>query len=215
MGFDIDFFKELQSLTEDVISSAKSGAYLPRVEELKSKNLVSGNFYEQTVNLVKTLHLKSKKRYLLDFEFQVYPQHIFSFTKGKATRKQLSIGFTAGINKRDFTARIGLGFFLNSQVNPKGVTEHIDFLTKVNQDTDHFDSVFSKIGSYGEPPEYFNPKLISSLVLQDRPHYDNNDWRFYGKLLNLHDDNDVLLSIDRFVDVAISVFDDIRKAGYY
>ena len=215
MGFDKEFFKELQSLTETVISSDKPGAYLPRVEELKSRDIVSENFYEQTVNLVKTLHLKSKKRYQLDFEFQVYPQHIFSFSKGKATRKQLSIGFTAGNNEREFTTRVGLGFFLNSQVNPKGVTEFIDFLFKVNQDTELFESTFAEFGSYGEPTDYFNPGLTSSLALLDNPTYNGTNWRFYGKLLNLQDDSDTLTSIDNFVDTVISVFDSIRKAGYY
>ena len=215
MGFDISFFKELQSISGSDALSERPEGYLPRVEELRSRKIVSDGFYEQTVDLVKKLYIKSKKRYQLDFAFRVHPRHIFSLSKGKTLRKQLNIAFTAGENETEFTARIGLGFSLNAYLNTKGVTEYVDFLTNVSDNPELFDTVFSKLGCYGEPTEYFNPKLTASLALLDKPDYDRSDWRFYGKLLNYHDHKDILSSTESFVEVAISVFDEIRKAGYY
>ncbi|MCP4757147.1 MAG: hypothetical protein GY866_40305 [Proteobacteria bacterium] len=214
MGFDIDFFKELQKLTATAIAPVRPQAYRPTVKELFEDDLVSKNFFDQTIELVKTLYHKSKKKYHFAFEFRVYPQHILDFTKGMAFRRQMNIGFTAGNNEGEHTARIGLGFLLNYNAKPKGIDEYLHFLDKVKKNPADFDTTFSKLGSYGEPESVFNPRLSASAVLKDSPDY-NDDWRFYGKQLNLRDHADILTSIDSFVDEVIAVFEHIQHSGFY
>lgn len=214
MGFDKSFFNELSTLRDAVISPISPEAYRPSVKELHIHDKVTSKFLMLTADFVKKLYQKSKQRYHFSFDFRVYPQHICNFTKAKAFRKQLNVGFTAGDNESEYAARIGLGFYLNMHENEQGVDEYLEFIKQVKTNPKHFDTTFSKIGSYGEPQHIFSPILNSTLVLADSPDY-NDDWRFYGKLLNYNDNSDILSSVDKFVDEVISVFNYLRSSGYY
>jgi len=214
MSFDINFFNELRMLTPAVIAPITPEAYRPSVEELYLHNRVSRNFLLTTVEFVKKLYQKSNHRYHFAFEFRVYPQHICNFSKRKAFRKQLNVGFWAGDDENNDCARIGLGFSLNMNEKQQGIDEYLNFLQDVRLNPNKFDNTFSRLGSYGEPTDIFSPNATSALVLSDSPDY-NEDWRFYGKILCLNNFNDVFSSIDSFVDEVIRVFDHIRANGYY
>ncbi len=203
MGFDINFFNELKTLTSAVIAPINPEAYRPSVPELYQHNRVSDKFFMTTAEFVKKLYQKSNHRYHFALGFRVYPQEIYNFSKGKAFRKQLNVGFSAGDNESQHCAKIGLGFSLNMNEKQKGIDEYLDFLQNVLRNQNKFNNTFSQLGSYN-----------STLVLSDTPDF-NDDWRFYGKSLCLNNYHNILSSVDSFVDEVIKVFDHIRANGYY
>ncbi len=215
MGFDINFFNELRTLTPAVIAPITPQAYRASVEELyqHQPSRVSIDFLMTTVEFVKKLYQKSNRRYRFTF-FRAYPQHICNFSKGKAFEKQLNVGFSAGNNENEHFARIGLGFSLNMSQKEQGIDDYNDFWQSVKLNPNKFNNTFSQLGSYGEPTNIFFPSLNSALVINDKPNC-NDDWRFYGKLLCLNNNHNILSSVDNFVDEVIQVFNHIRNSGYY
>ena len=214
MGFDNNFFDELRTLNETVISPITPEAYRPSVRELHTHNRVSTKFLMTTTDFVKKLYQKSKHKYQFSFDFRVYPQHICNFSNKKSFRKQLNVGFSAGNVDIDDSVRIGLGFSINMNINQRGVDEYLDFLRNISRNPKKFDNTFSQLGNYAEPSNIFSPTLNSTMVLNDTPDY-NDDWRFYGKLINFKKNRNIFSSVDTFADEVIKVFDHILTSGYY
>jgi len=217
MSFDINFFNELRALTGAVLAPIRPDKFRPSVPEIHRNGGVSSNFLITTCDFVRELYQRSRHREQFAIEFranQDSPRHIYNYTKGRAFRKQLNVGFSAGNNEKDDCVRIGLGFSLNQNQKLEGITDYSDFILRVTTNSTHFDTTFVALGSYGEPNHIFSPRLSSTIVLGDTPDF-NDDWRFYGKLLYFHSNQSLISNMNSFVNEVINVFNHIRTAGFY
>lgn len=217
MSFDINFFNELRTLTGAVLAPIRPDRYRPSVPEIHMNGGVSNSFLITTCEFVRELYQTSRHREQFAIEFranQESPRHIYNYTKGKAFRKQLNVGFSAGNNEDDDCVRIGLEFSLNQNRKAEGVADYNDFFISVSTNPSHFDTTFAALGSYGEPNHIFSPRLSSTIVLGDSPNFDE-DWRFYGKLLYFRSNQSLISNMSSFVNEVINVFNHIRNTGYY
>lgn len=183
MGFDINFFNELRTLTGAVLAPINPEKYRPSVPEIHKNGGLSSKFLITTCEFVRELYQQSRHREEFAIEFranQDCPRHIYNYTKGRAFRKQLNVGFTAGENEKDDCVRIGLGFSLNQNEKLQGIDDYTDFILNVSANPTHFNNTFAILGNYGEPDHIFSPTLSAAKVLSDTPNFDD-DWRFYGK----------------------------------
>lgn len=215
VGFDTTFFDELRLLTAANIAPVSPQSYRPTVSELYQENRVSRQFLIETMDLIKTITTRNAA-YRFDPDFRVYPQHITNWSRKRAFRKQLNVGFYAGDNPDEDSVRIGLGFRLNYNEKSQGVDEYLEFLAKIQSDPIHFDNLLSGLGNYAEglTPQGNPAAPLSAQILVDSSDY-NDDWRFYGKVLYCSTGASILASLNLFVDEIISVFDQITRAGYY
>lgn len=210
MPFDKHFFDELRTLTRPVVEQIDPEKFRPSVTELYNAGLVSHAFLNTLGDIVKGVYKAGHK---LSPAFRAYPQHICTFPDGKAFRKQINIGFSAGDDPAYDHARIGLGFRLNQEMSQNGIDEYADFFGDVAESPDEFDSTFASLGGYAEPDDLLDIHPLSKAVLADKPDF-ADDWRFYGKCLTRRDDEAVLNSMDSFIREAVSVFDKLTKAGF-
>lgn len=215
MGFDENFFDELRLLTAEAIAPVTPQKYRPTVSELYHENRVSRPFLMKTMDLIKELNMRNSG-YGFDPNFRVYPQHITNWSRKKAFRKQLNVGFCAGDNPKEDSARIGLGFSLSYNNKPRGVDDYLEFLENVRSQPTNFDNLLSELGNYceGLPPLASSHSMLSEQVLTDKPDY-NDDWRFFGKILYRHTSANILSSLNLFVDEIVNVFDKITGAKFY
>lgn len=217
MAIDIRWFDELRKLDRVKLNRVASPErFVPSVAELEAVGALSRDFLIVTLDLVKAF---SKTSYPMDINFRAYERHITTFTKGRAFRKQLNIGFTAGESSKDDYVRIGMGFRLGlprDERGQKGVEDYLEFLEKVKKAPEAFDTAFAKLGNYAEPQSLLKGSSLSAGVLNDKPDY-SNDWRFFGKKLSFKkpDDQKMIESVEELTKEAVSVFDIISESGFF
>jgi hypothetical protein len=212
MGFDKEWFNELRQLSDQAIAVINPKSFRPTVDELVTHDLVSNNFLNSTLELVKGLN---KTKFPFSPLFRVYPGHICNFPRGKAFRKQWNIGFYAGDDPSQDCTRIGIGFSLNKEMSQQGIDEYVDFIEKIAEHPEKFDSTFHELGNYAEPHHLLTQQPLSSTIIADQPNF-NDDWRFFGKILVYSSEHDrsILNSIDMFIDESAAVFDHINQSGF-
>jgi hypothetical protein len=212
-AFDAAFFDELAALDDAAVAAVvPAQGYRPTVSDMLRAGRLTRSFADTSFDFVAALTRRSRRRYVFDPDFRVYPFHIANFSAGRAFRRQFNVGFTAGGPYRERYARIGLGFRLARSLKPQGADDYSDFLMKILVDRGRFDASFAALGGYAEPTEVFRGPVTAEAVLASNPDL-TGDWRFFGRKLSAPE-VEGLGSIDAFADACIRVFDTIAAAGY-
>jgi hypothetical protein len=218
MDFDATWFDELAAITPDKVQLAEQlctgRERRARVSYLRMVEAISPNFRTPLDDLIRKLY---KKGYQLSPDFLAHrdaedAQHIYNFTHGKALRKQWNVGFSANDTPYPYTMRVGIGFPLEQETEPRGIKEYGDFLMEVSSRPGDFDNTFGPLGNFAEPIILMQYNPLSSFVHSDVPAV-NKDWRFFGKRLRYDDPNHQRLfhSVDLLVDEICAVFGRIKR----
>lgn len=218
MGFDAAWFDELRSIDWKTLKVREIKGiyrYVPHVGELRETGVVSLRFYDETMALIDGLRTRG---YRFDWFFRAEERGIYDFPEGMSGRKQWNIGFHAGENASEDYVRIGIGFRFQRTDDRASVTDalldYVEFQNRVKQRPLDFDQVFASLGGYMEPSPQDQSEPLSSEILTQFPNLD--DWRFFGKKLSCADEanKQLLKSIDKVADEAVTVFEKIQHAGF-
>lgn len=217
-AFDRDFFFELSKLDQSQLAAVNYDGYRPDVNELHSCGMVSDRFKRLTAGICGDIY-KVRGWYKLHEYFRGEPRHIYTYQETRSFRKQLNIAFSIEglpddydgsetafeeITDGHLTARIGLGFRINSGIKNEGAIDYFEWEQVVREHQAEFDEFFVSLGRYGEPAEFFQP-LTAGRVLANRPDY-TDDWRFFGRQLNLANDAELLGDYQAFIAEAVRIF---------
>lgn len=223
-AFDRDFFFELSKIDQPMLAAINYGGYRPDVCEMHSCNMVSDRFKLLTAGIRGDV-FKASRKFKLHEYFRGVPRHIYTYSENHSFRKQLNIAFSvedvpeeydgseesfAAFSDQQCTARIGVGFRINSFMKNEGAIDYFEWERVVRDHQPEFNAFFASLGNYAEPVQIFDS--LTALKVLDNPTDYEDDWRFFGKRLTLATDATTLTDYKAFIDEAVRVFTAIDQS---
>lgn len=221
MGFDIIWFNKLRKLDSNIIRQVPpdTGRFYPNTADLWHEdhavlNVFTNRFFEE----LDLLTYQLRKNNIRFYRFFQIPgeRHVANFPEHTCCRCQWNIAFTAGATRDHDMARVGIGFRLNDLLVSNSYQSYQDYLEKIRSNPIGFNNLFMSPLDYSEPNRLFLMPNKANAILNYGPLNPLDDWIFFGRAFrsSIPADQQTLQNTNGFARAALSIFSQIRAAGF-